>query len=326
MPNAPTGKAAPGLQNFSVTVFPAVLGIVGLGLAWRDAGAGFGIPGWIGEVISGFGTGFFLAVLVLYGLKTVLHPSATLKEVRSVPTASLMATIPMNFLLIAGVIAPYAIVVAEFLWWIGVVGQIAVTIHVVGYVWLNKALGVQSITPVWLLPTVGIILAPISGSAFDLPFINWLLFGAAVFFWLALTPLLLYRLIFAEGLAPPQRPALVIMLTPPSLCTASYIHLQGGYMDPFAHMLFGVACMTALLLLTKVKEFLALPFSMAWWAFTFPLDAFSRAAMLYNDHLEETGSAILALVTLGVASLVVLLVFWRTVRFMFQGGLFKAPV
>ncbi|WP_425403267.1 hypothetical protein [Hwanghaeella sp.] len=325
MPNKADSQAKPGLENFSVTVFPAVLGIVGLGLAWRDAGAGFGIPGWIGEIIAGFGAGFFAAVLALYGLKIFRFPNAAVKEATSVPTASLVAAIPMNFMLVAGVIAPYVATLGEMLWWIGVIGQLAVTIHVVGYVWLNKGLGVQSITPVWLLPTVGIILAPISGSAFDYPFISWLLFGIAVFFWVALTPLLLYRLVFAEGLAPPQRPALVIILTPPSLCVAAYVHLQGGYMDPFAHMLFGVACMMALLLLTKLKEFMALPFSMAWWAFTFPLDAFARATMLYNDHLEEAASAVLALLALGVATLVVSLVFWRTVRFMFQGGLFRPP-
>jgi len=325
VPNTPDKNAGTGLQYFPVTIFPAILGIVGLGLAWRDAGAGFGVPGWIGETIAGFGSGFFLAVLVLYGLKTVRFPQIVLKEARAVPTASLIAAIPMNFLLIAGVLAPYMIVLAEIMWWIGVVGQIAVTIHVVGFVWLNKGLGIQSVTPIWLLPTVGIILAPISGSAFDYPFINWLLFGSAVFFWLAMMPLLLYRLVFAEGLLPPQRPALVIILTPPSLCVAAYVHLQAGYVDPFGHMLFGVACMMALLLLAKLKDFLDLPFSMAWWAFTFPLDAFARAAMLYNDHLEEPGSAALALITLGVASLVVLLVFWRTVRFMLQGGLFKAP-
>ncbi len=325
MTNEPNKQRAQGLQYFSVTTFPAVLGVVGLGLAWRDAGAGFGIPGWIGETIAGFGAGIFLATLVLYGMKTIRFPQAALTEARSVPTASVLAAIPMNFLLVAGVITPYSLMVGEFLWWIGVVGQLAVTIHVVGYVWLNKGLGVQSITPIWLLPTVGIILAPISGSAFDYPFINWLLFGVAVFFWMAMMPLLLYRLVFAEGLAPPQRPALVIILTPPSLCVAAYAHLQGGYMDPFAHMLFGVACMMALLLLTKLKDFLALPFTMAWWAFTFPLDAFTRAAMIYNDHLEEPASAALALLTLGVASLVVLLVSWRTARFMVQGGLFKAP-
>lgn len=325
MSDEPEKPAGQGLQHFSITIFPAVLGILGLGLAWRDAGISFGIPGWIGETVSGFGVGFFLAALVLYGMKAFRFRDIVLMEARAVPTASLVAAIPMNFLLIAGVVAPYTLILGEILWWIGVAGQLAVTIHVVGYVWLNKGLGVQSITPIWLLPTVGIILAPISGSAFDYLFVNWLLFGIAVFFWLALTPLLLYRLVFAEGLAPPQRPALVIILTPPSLCVAAYVHLQGGYMDPFAHMLFGVACMMALLLLTKVKDFIALPFSMAWWAFTFPLDAFTRAAMLYNDHLEHPMSAITALTILGVATLVVLLVSWRTARFMFQGGLFKPP-
>jgi tellurite resistance protein TehA-like permease len=72
---------------------------------------------------------------------------------------------------------------------------------------------------------------------------------------------------------------LFILIAPPALIFSAYYSLNGGQLDAFAHGLFFAGLFFTILVLLLPRLFLGLPFAVSWWAYTFPLDAMTGAAL-----------------------------------------------
>jgi Voltage-dependent anion channel len=74
--------------NPPAVAFSSVMGICGLGLSWRAAGQVLAAPSAIGEWLIAVGVILFIALSVLYGIKTVRGPSIVVAEFRDPRSAS----------------------------------------------------------------------------------------------------------------------------------------------------------------------------------------------------------------------------------------------
>lgn len=310
------------IEYFPLNSFAMIMGIVGLGLVWRDAAYQYQLPKLVGEVIIGFGAGFYLAILSIYGLKLIRFRDVCLKDIKDPSACNYLAAVGISLLLVAAGLAPYNFVLAEQLWFLGVAGQILATVYIVGRLWLNGASNLKNVTPAWFIPVVGIVVAPMTGAVFGHETLNWMIFGCAMFFWVSVFAVIVVRFLVHPPLPVYQRPLLVILIAPPSLCFAAYVELQGRYVDNVAEMLMGIALITGLLLLVRIRDFATAPFSIRWWAYTFPLTAFAKAALLFHMHMDLGITKAFSIFTLGLVTAIVILVFTLTMRFMFRGGLF----
>ena len=82
-PPAPT---PPGLwRRVPPAIFPSIMGLFGLGLAWRRGVAAFGLPAGIAETILGAVTLLFLFALVAYSAKFLRRPAVLVEELRILP-------------------------------------------------------------------------------------------------------------------------------------------------------------------------------------------------------------------------------------------------
>ena len=320
--DAEEAPPATSLEHFPLSAFAIIMGIVGLGLAWRDAAHLFPVPRLAGEIIIGFGAGFYLAVLTIYILKVAKHRDPCVTDARDPSACNYLAAITIGLMLVAAGLTPYNASIAESLWLAGVGAHVLVKVWVVGRLWMGGGYSLEAISPAWFIPVVGSVVAPLTGSAFGYADLNWMIFGCAVFFWIAVFALNIVRFLSQPPLAPLQRPAMTIFLAPPALCFAAYVELQGGYVDMFANMLMGLTAITALILLVRVRDLAEAPFSMRWWSFTFPLAALAKAVLLYHWHADTTVTAALGIGAITLVTGVSLLVFAHTLRFMFTGGLF----
>ena len=315
-------EPATSLKYFPLSAFAMIMGIVGLGLVWRDAAQAFAVPHLIGEIVIGFGAGFYCAILAVYALKVIRFKDPCVADAKDPSACNYLAAITISLMLVAAGLHPYNAPLAEGIWLVGVASQVLVKVYIVGRLWFGGGYSLEAVTPAWFVPVVGSVVAPLTGAHFGYDALNWLIFGCAVFFWVVVFALNILRFLEYPPPQPLQRPSLVIFLAPPSLCFAAYVELQGGYVDHVATMLMGITIMTALLLLVRVQSFSGAPFSMRWWAYTFPLAAFAKAVLLYHFHLDAPLTQAAGIGALGLATLVVLLVFSVTLRFMFRGGLF----
>jgi len=305
--------SSPAFLNMPVVLFTSVLGVMGLGLAWREANYTFGVPGFIGETIIGFGAGLYIAILTLYILKIINARDRVRAELKDDVSINYLPTITIGLMLVGIGAGPHLPIVGEALWAIGAIGNIIMTLYVVAGFWFVHDHKLERVTPAWFIPVIGNIVAPIGGSQFLYIDVSWMLYGISIFFWIILTTIVFNRLMFHEPMAAAARPTMFILLAPPSLAFTAYVLLNGGYVDYFGQMLFGIALLTALMLATRVKDYLKLPFGLSWWAFTFPMDALTIAALLYHQHIFSPLTAALSILCLAITTIVVTIVTFKTV-------------
>lgn len=310
-------STAPGqrLAHFPVTLFASVMGIGGLSLAWRRAHRVYDVPGWIAEGLFWIGLGVFAVVAALYAAKAVRHPEAVRAELRHPIRMTFVPTITISLLVLATAGQDLLPTLAEALWWVGAVGHLALTVVVISAWFVRSDIGLDQITPAWFIPVVGNVITPLAARELGDLDLAWFSFGVGVVFWLALLPLLLFRLLLhSQPLPPKLMPTLAIFIAPPAVAMLAWQALTAEPDGPAVRILYAAMVMFVLLVAAQVPALRRLPFALPVWAYTFPLAAAAAAAIAMAGTRPGTTYDVVAVVLLGVASAVVLGVAGLTLR------------
>ena len=312
------------IKHFPVTMFAGILGLTGLGLAWRQASVVLGWPAFIGELICWFATGYAIAIYLLYAIKITRHPTHVYDDFYHPVRGNFITAGSMGLMLLASAAIPYSIVMAEVLWVTGAISTVALTLIIIKSWFIRQSI-IKQMTPAWFIPPVGIIVAPIAGYTLGYHDLSWMMMGVGIIFWILLFTIFFNRQLFHPAISDSLRPTLFILITPPALCAIGFTILQGGYMDNAAKMMYGIALFIALLMLVKIKRFIGIPFGMPWWSYTFPMTALSMASILYHDQDGGGISAAVAQIILVITTTMVIYVLARTLIAFANGKLFRAP-
>lgn len=305
--------AASRLQHVPIGLFAMVLGIAGLGLAWRKAHETIGLTALPATVILGLAGALFAGSAILYGAKLARFPLLVKGEIDHPVKGSFFATVSASMVLLGTAAYPAFPGPGFALWAAGAALHLVLTLRIVGR-WISHKHDIAHINPAWFIPAVGNIIVPLLGVKLGLHDVSWFFFSIGIVFWVALFVIVLYRLIFHDDLPPKLMPTLVILIAPPAVGYLSYVGLNGGAADNFARILIHLALFTTLLLASLAPRLARLPFAMSWWAFTFPLDAVSIAALDYGAANPGTIAAFVAPGLLAVSSAAVAVILARTVR------------
>jgi tellurite resistance protein len=304
------------IAKLPAAFFGAVLGLVALGLAWRSASQVFGAPGWIGDLITALGAFAFLLLAAFYAMKMVRAPAAVLAELLHPGQSSFFGTVTISFTLLAAAALPWSRPIAEVLWAAGEALQ-ALLIVVVFRNWIARPMEFEHIHPGWFILMVGIVVGVPPGIAMGHIELSWASLALGTLSAVALYPIVLFRLFFQA-----PRPTLFILIAPPALIFSAYFSLNGGRLDAFAHGLFFAALFFTTLVLSLPHLFIGLPFAVSWWAYTFPLDAMTVAALAYHAQIGTAASGAVALALLALTTAIVAVVTVRTVLALARGELF----
>ncbi|WP_035691127.1 SLAC1 anion channel family protein [Azospirillum halopraeferens] len=308
-------------MHVPVPLFATVMGIGGLGLAWRRAHEVLGLPAAAGEAILALAALAFVAVAALYLTKAVKHPAAVRHEFDHPVRTNFFPAMSIGLMILAGGALPHAPAAAEVLWVAAVALHLGFALAIMGR-WISRNLELHAFNPAWFIPVVGNVLAPLVGVKLGHVEVSWFFFSVGLVFWLALFPILLYRVIFHDMMPARLVPTLVIFLAPPAVGFLSWMQLNGGVLDAGARLLFFTALFTALLLVRLSGLFLKVPFAVSWWAFTFPSAAMAIAAIGYHQAVGGTVSAVMAGLFLAAATVIVAVVSGRTVKALIDDHLF----
>jgi tellurite resistance protein len=296
-------------------MYGAVMGLAGLGLSARAAAPALpGLipaPAYFTEPWVALGALALAILLPLYLLKIFRYPQAAREDFTHPAKIGFCGALPVGMTLVAGGLAPYLPSIANFLWWAGAALLLAFQVWALSR-WISGGIELGQVNAGWLIILVGGIVVPGPGIALGHAEASRFLFGVSA----AATPLLMALLFFRAVLGPPMaeglRPSWFILLVPPSL-----IYANGAALFPelsFLENLYFFGLVLAAALLLYARRFWRWPFGAPWWAFTFPLDALAYAAARYaQDHPEPLWKAVCA-ATLLLATLVVLIVLWKTLR------------
>lgn len=287
-------------------IFPPLLGLFGLGLAWR-AGAGvFGVPAAVGDLLLGAATALWLLGLVAWCAKPLRRPGVIFEELRVLPGRAGLAAMTLSGLLLAAALVPHAPRLAMALTLLALAAHAALAGLVIRLILTGPEEG-RVLTPVWHLLFVGFIMAPLSlvplGHVGAATAILGLTVPVALAIWAASLAQLLRR--FPPA---PLRPLLAIHLAPASLFAGVAALLQ---MPALASGFAALAGAILLALLLAGRWIAAAGFSPLWGAFTFPLAAFAGALLALApisaapEALRLAGGLVLVAATLAIPPILV---------------------
>lgn len=268
-------NAAPRWRRTPPALYPPVLGLFGLALAWGRTADVFAMPAAIGQLLMGAMVLLYLYLAGHYLAKAAARPGVVAEDLKLLPGRAGLAALTMAGMLFAAGLIPYSAILAKVALVLAIAGHLVVLAIVTRDLVTGPA-EARRVTPVMHLVFVGLIVSPIPA----LP-LGWTGYASLVF-WVTLVAALviwgLSALQFArETPPPPLRPLLAIHLAPASLL-GSVAMLIGMPGLAFLFGALGIGLVAALVGFGRWVT--AAGFSPFWGAFTFPLAAFASLMMM----------------------------------------------
>ncbi|MBW6505709.1 MAG: tellurium resistance protein [Rhodobacteraceae bacterium] len=274
-------------------IFPPILGLLGLGLAWRRGAADFGVPGEVVELALGGLTLLALYAALAYAGKFVRRLAVLSDDLRILPGYAGVAAALLCLEQLVSVIAPYAPVSALLLFWtvlalhVGLLGQLVLL--------LARAPAQQRrVTPAWHLPWSGLGVTALAAQHIGLAtlalWLFWLALGLSVLIWAACAEQ--FR---RERMPAPLRPLHAIHLAPMAYMGALAVEMG---LTGTANALAVLSGAFALVLLAGARWLLAGGFSPLWSALTFPTASVAGFWLMHGGRAHLAGDLMLVLATL----------------------------
>lgn len=310
------------LAHMPVALFTTVMGTGGLTLAWKKSHDVLGVSQAVGDALLLITAIIMLIVAISYLAKIRHYPNSVLAEFNHPIKVSFFSAFSIGLMLIATGLVDHSESTATFLWALGSLIHLALTLTLMN-LWIHHARWqVNHTTPAWFMPFVGNIVVPLAGAELGYTEISWFFFSIGIFFWIILKTLIFNRMVFHDPLPDRLLPTLFIMIAPPSVGFISYVKLNGD-IDNFANILYYLALFLVMLLTTQIRRFTKLPFFVSWWAYSFPIAAFTVASLIMYQHTQKLFFYTLCLFLLTFLSLLLAMLVFKTIRGLISGALLQ---
>lgn len=301
--------------------FGMVLGLSGLGTAWRFAAQVWHLPPFVGEVVSLISVTIWAVLMLLFALKWLLARPEALAEAGHPVACCFIGLAGVATMLAAGGLLPYSRQAAEILVAVGGTFSLGFGVWRTGELWKGGRDPAFS-TPVLYLPAVagGFVGANLLAT---LGHAEWgrLFFGASFFSWLAIESVLIHRFYTAPAMAEAMRPTFGIQIAPAPVGLAAYLSVNPEPADLVAYMLLGYGLLQTLIMIRLLPWIRKEPFALSYWAFTFGITALATDPLRLAARGDVGPAAQLAPYLFGFANLVVGLIALGTIRLLARGRL-----
>ena len=309
-------QTKPGLwRRVPPAIFPPILGLMGLGLAWRRAPDVFAIPAAPGEVLLGMTTLLFLFAAIAYLAKIARRPAVLAEELRILPGRAGVTAATMSLMLFALVLEPFAPGPARLV----LIGGLAAHTLVAALIIRVLVAGPpeqRRVTPVWHLSFVGFIVGALAAVPLELPELAWFIFWATLPVAAGIWTHGIGQFLRADTPAP-LRPVLAMHLAPFAILGAVALLIGQGFL---ASILAGCGLALLLMLAVAIRWLTEAGFSPFWGAFTFPLSGYAGLTLLMAGYAGGPWRIIAGLV-LVAATLAVPPIVWKVMQMWAKGTL-----
>lgn len=266
------------LRYFPIGLFVSVMGFSGVTLAVRHGESVFGMNSVLSLSLLTLTSLLFLLNGGMLIYRISVHGEEVKEDFNHPVKMNFFGAISINFLLLAVAYHELSASVSFALWIIGAVLQISLTVMILSRLIWHHEFKIIQFNPAWFIPIVGNIIVPIAGVSHAPIDVNWFFFSIGILFSIIYTTIFINRMFFQPALPPLLQPTFFILLAPPAIGFVAYMKLA-QQVDGFAYILYGIAFFIFLLLLSQLKRFIHVPFSLTWWAFLFPSAAMTLATV-----------------------------------------------
>ncbi|MCT4703772.1 dicarboxylate transporter/tellurite-resistance protein TehA [Enterobacteriaceae bacterium H20N1] len=312
-------SALPTMINLPAGYFGMVLGIIGMGFAWRYAATVWPVSPLPGEALEMLAMLIWLMLTTAFVYRLVKYPQTVKEEILHPLMSSFVSLFPATTMLVAIGLAPYVRPIAVGMFVFGVVVQLSYAAWQSAGLWRGNHPQTAT-TPGLYLPTVANnFISAMASGALGYHDLGILFLGAGVFSWLSLEPAILHRMRSAGEMPTPVRTSLGIQLAPALVACSAYLSVNGGQADFFAKMLFGYGLLQLLFMARLMPWYMAQPFNASFWSFSFGLSALATTA-LHLAHGSNDGIFTVIAVPLFILTNVIIgLLLVRTFILLMQG-------
>ena len=303
-------------QRTPPAIFPPIMGLFGLGLAWRRATDGFGVSGAFGDMILGAVTLLYLFCLMAYVGKLMQRSATFGEDLKILPGRAGIIAMVLSGYLLAATVVPFSTTLATVIFGLALAAHVIVVLRVAHNL-ITGPIEARSVTPVWHLIFVGFILSPLAALPLGLHTYSSVVFWISLAIALAIWGASLAQFIRAD-VPPPLRPLLAMHLAPASVL-GTIAFLIGQVQIAYGLSVLAVALLSFLVL--RARWLTVAGFSPLWGAFTFPLAAFSTVMQIAAVHTGSDTLRIIAGLSLVTASLIIPPIAYKVVMMWSKGVL-----
>ncbi|HHS99766.1 MAG TPA: C4-dicarboxylate ABC transporter [Thiomicrospira sp.] len=272
---------------FPITLFGSIMGYSGLTLAFQKAHELLGISVHVFHTLAFLTLLFFTAISATYLIKILKHSQAAIDEFNHPVALHFFPTFSISLLLMSLIFKDISFELAQFMWGLGAFIQFGLLLYILNNWIHHEKWQITQMNPAWFIPVVGTIVIPIGSVHFANIELGWFFFSIGLVFWILLNSIVMYRLFFHHPMLKMLEPTLFIFIAPPAVGFISYMSLEGmGGVNEFARILYYIGLFLTILLLSQLPRFIRVPFSLSWWAYSFPLAAITIASFIMYEQLE----------------------------------------
>ncbi len=316
------------IRDFAPSWFASVMGTGALALVSLAYSGELTVLKNVAVGLTYLNTALFFVLLIPWSLRWLEYREEATKDLYHPMVCHFYGTIAIAMLVLS---ADYLLILknvamAKAFWLIGTPLTVFFALLIPYLMFIQEEIEVKNVTPAWFIPPVGLIVIPLSGGPLIGTFhgvwgetavlINYFAWGSGFFLYLGLFAIVLFRFIRHEPMPCGMAPAIWINLGPIGAGTSTlYAIVKNSPFitakEPF--FAFGLVfwgfglwwlVMAAIMTLHYIRK-LNLPYSLAWWAFIFPLGAYVSAT-----HNVGTAFGIDVIDSLGFALYWLLLALW----------------
>lgn len=274
--------------NLPAGYFGMVLGIIGMGFAWRYASTIWPVSRVIGDGLVILAMVIWALLAVAFISRALRFPHSVLQEMRHPVASSFVSLFPATTMLVSIGFVPWLSSLSLVLFGIGVVLQLSYSAWQSAGLWRGQHPG-EATTPGLYLPTVANnFISAMACGALGFNDAGLVFLGAGVFSWLSLEPVILQRLRSDGELPTAMRTSLGIQLAPALVACSAWLSVNGGQVDTFAKLLFGYGLLQLLFMLRLMPWYLRQPFNASFWSFSFGISALATTG-LHLGHTHPNG-------------------------------------
>ncbi len=303
------------VKDFAPSWFASVMGTGALALVSLAYSSKVSALKSVAVGLTYLNTALFFILLIPWSLRWLKYREDALEDLYHPVICHFYGTIAIALLILS---ADYLLILknltlAKAFWLIGMPLTIFFAFLIPYLMFIQEKIDIKNVTPAWFIPPVGLIVIPLSGGALIhtfsgiwkevMVFINYFSWGAGFFLYLALFAVVMHRFIAHEPLPCGIAPAIWINLGPIGAGTSTlYMLVKNSEFitTKEAFFVFGLIfwgfgvwwfVMAVVLMLHYIRK-LNLPYSLAWWAFIFPLGAYVSAthnvALSFNINVIDS--------------------------------------
>lgn len=255
--------------NLPAGYFGMVLGIIGLGFAWRYAATIWPVTTLPANVLIVTAIVIWGLLLIAFFSRLLRHRGTIIEEITHPLKSSFVSLIPATSMLVAIGLTPWTPTLAIGLFLVAVTAQLLYSAWQTAGLWRGTH-PKEATTPGLYLPTVANnFISAMACGAMDFTDVGLLFLGAGILSWLSLEPAILSRMRNLDEMTPAVRTSLGIQMAPAFVACSAWLSLNGGEADVFAKLLFGYGLLQMLFMIRLLPWYSVQPFNPTFWSFSF---------------------------------------------------------